>query len=177
MKTFGTTRRKGGFTLVELVTAMVLLVMVTLIVGMLLVYGQKHWTALFTRVYRTEAVDVFTAHRAFDSICRKASYRRAVLGSNNRSVELYYWDDASMADIPENYARFYLFGEQLRVEYGRTRPDAWAPDISRPVRHFTAAANVADVHFSVHGLTVQMILHYTDDNLPPTLSSAVRYNF
>lgn len=177
MKTIHPLQHRRGFTLIELVTGTVLVMMVVLIVGTLMVYGQKHWTTLFGRVYRQEAVDTFTVHRAFDSICRKATYRKAVLGSNNRSLELYYWQPGSTAAIPEHYARFYLSGTDFMIEYGRTRPDAWLPDDSQPVRQFTAATRVADVRFELQGQAVQMILHYLDDTLPLSICSSVRHNF
>ena len=177
MKQAMTTTRRRGVTLIELVVAILLAAILSLVVGVLLVSSHKHWNALYNRVHRSETVDGFAAHRMFDTVCRKASYRKALLGSGNDSLELYYWDDGSQADTPENYARFYLSGNTLIAEHGKTLSGSWTPDGKRPTRQAVAASNVDRVRFDVQGASVQMILYYTDAALAPSISSSVRHNF
>jgi prepilin-type N-terminal cleavage/methylation domain-containing protein len=169
--------RRRAFTLVELVTVIALVGVLTMVVGTLLVSSHKHWNALYGRVYRQEATDAFAAHRMFDAVCRKSSYRKAVVGSNNESLELYYWDDGSVSETPENYARFYLSGNDLKVEHGATKPGTWTPDSARPVQSLLAASNVQRAEFEVRGASVQMILYYRDSSLKPSICSAIRQNF
>ena len=114
--------RRRGLTLVELVTAMALVGVLTVVVGTLLVSSNKHWNALFNKVYRQETTDSFAAHRVFDSVCRKSSYRKAILGQDNASLELYYWDTDSASETPDHYARFYLLDSDVMVEYGKNNP-------------------------------------------------------
>lgn len=158
-------------------TTILLASVLTLIVGTLLVSSHKHWRGLYGRVYRQEAIDAFAAHRIFDRVSRQASYRKAVLGTNNDSLELYYWDDGSTAATPENYARFYLLGSDLVVEHGATAAGSWTPDTNQPTRTEVAASNVDRVRFEVQGASVRMILHYADAGLKPSICSSVRYNF
>lgn len=172
-----TTARRDGFTLVELVTVIALSGMLAMVVGTLLVSGQRHWTALFSKVYRQETTDGFAAHRLFDAVCRKSSYRKASLGSGNTSLELYYWNDGSVSETPDRYALFYLVGSELKVEHGLTKPGTWTPDTAKPSETMVAASNIRQVQFEVNGAAVQMILNFTDVKLEPSVCSSIRYNF
>lgn len=171
------TTDKCGFTLIEMMVVLMLLSVLIPVIGAMLVSGRKHWNVLYHRVYRTEAIDGFAAHRLFDAVCRKASYRKALLGANNASLEVYYPDAGSSARTPENYARFYLSDQTLIVEHGKTLPDAWAPDTNRPTRKMTVASHVNRVRFDIHGAAVQMRVVFEDPALEPSFGSSVRHHY
>ncbi len=168
---------RRGLTLIELITVIALSGVIALVVATLLVSGHKHWNALYSRVNRQETTDAFAVHRLFDAVCRKSSYRKATLGSDGASLELYYWNDNSTSDVPENYARFYVAGTELRVEHGVNKTGTWTPDAAKATQTTMAASGVSQAKFAVQGASVQMILRFTDAKLAPSICSAVRYNY
>ncbi|MHC5119546.1 MAG: type II secretion system protein [Planctomycetota bacterium] len=168
--------RNNGFTLIEIAVVIAMVGMMTLGAGVLLANGQKSWGHLFGRVYGDSAVDSFAAQKAFDTVCRKASLRKYVLGGSGDSLELYYWDGSSTASTPENYARFYLSNEEVFVEYGTTQTGTWQPDTGAPVTTVKLAGDVDSLTFTVEGTSVQMFLNYIDESMMPVVCSSVRHN-
>lgn len=162
--------------MVELVTAISLLAVVVLAVGILMVSSQKNWNVLYGRVYRQEAIDSPAARAVFEAICRKSSHSKAVLNNNKTSLELYYWNPGSNSSTPENYARFYLSGTNLRVEQGKNKPGEWIPDTNSPAESIHIAAKVKSVQFDTVGASVQMVVNYSDTKLAPVVYSAIRKN-
>lgn len=165
-----------GFTLMEVVVVIATVGIVTLGAGVLLANSQKGWGDLYGRVYGDPAIDGYTAQRAFDSVCRKASTRKYVLSTGGDALELYFWDDGSTAETPENYARFYQDNDQMLAEYGKTQSGTWQPDASEPTTTSTLAANVQSLKFTVQGSSIQMYLTYTDTDMLPVICSSVRHN-
>ena len=168
--------RIRGFTLIEVVVVIAMVGVVTLAVGVLLANSQKSWGNLFERVYGDSAIDSFAAQKAFDTVCRKASLRKHILSESGDSLELYYWDNSSMASIPENYARFYQSDDDLFVEYGKTQTDAWQPDTETDPTTIQVARDVDSAKFTLEGTSVQMYLNYTDTAMMPVVCSSVRHN-
>ena len=168
--------RCKGFTMTELVTVMAIVGIITLGVGVLLANSQKNWGTLFERVYGDSAIDSFAAHKAFDTVCRKASLRKHVLNESGDSLELYYWDDSSTASTPENYARFYQSDDEVFVEYGQNKSGTWQPDTEADPATIQIARDVASLKFTFEGTSVQMYLNYTESNMMPMVCSSVRHN-
>ena len=165
-----------GFTMIEVLVAIAMVGMMTLGAGVLLANGQKSWGQLYGRVYGDSAIDSLAAQKAFDTVCRKASLRKYVLGGSGNSLELYYWDASSTASTPEKYARFYLSNEEVFVEYGTTQTGTWQPDTAAPVTTVKLAGDVESLTFTVQGTSVQMFLSYTDETMMPVVCSSVRHN-
>jgi prepilin-type N-terminal cleavage/methylation domain-containing protein len=165
-----------GFTLIEVLVVIAMVGIMTLGAGVLLANGQKSWGQLFGRVYGDSAIDSFAVQKAFDTVCRKASFRKYVLSEAGDSLELYYWDSASTASTPEHYARFYLSNEEVFVEYGTAQTGAWQPDTSAPVTTMKLAGGVESLTFTVEGTSVQMFLSYIDETMMPVVCSSVRHN-
>jgi prepilin-type N-terminal cleavage/methylation domain-containing protein len=176
MKQRPQTNRAHGFTLTEVVTVIAMAGIITLGVGILLANGQKSWGTLFGRVYGDSAVDSFAAHKAFDTVCRKSSRRKYVLSESGGSLELYYWDQASTASKPENYARFYQSNEDMVVEYGKMQTGTWQPDEGTSGPPVTLARDIESLKFTAEGTSVQMFLSYTDAAMMPVVCSSVRHN-
>ena len=160
----------------ELVTVMAMVGIITLGVGVLLANSQKSWGTLFERVYGGSAIDSFAAHKAFDTVCRKASLRKHVLNESGDSLELYYWDDSSTASTPENYARFYQSNDEVFVEYGQNKSGTWQPDTEADPTTIQIARDVDSLKFTFEGTSVQMYLNYTETNIMPMVCSSVRHN-
>ena len=160
----------------ELVTVMAMVGIITLGVGVLLANSQKSWGTLFERVYGDSAIDSFAAHKAFDTVCRKASLRKYVLSESGDSLELYYWDNSSTASTPENYARFYQSDDEVFVEYGQNQSGTWQPDTEADPTTIQIARDVASLKFAFEGTSVQMYLNYTETNMMPMVCSSVRHN-
>ena len=169
-------RHKKGFTLTELIIGIAIAAMMIWGVGIFLADGQRGWNRLFGRVYGDATVDGFAVHRAFDSICSKASSRKCVIGAGGDSLELYYWDLGSFASTPENYAEFYLQGDQLYVRHGDLTSGTWQPDTSTSTTPIKIASQVESVKFDTKGTSVQMFLRYADETTMPVVCSTVRHN-
>ena len=168
--------RCKGFTLTEVVAVIAMVGIITLGVGVLLANSQKSWGTLFERVYGGSAIDSFAAHKAFDTVCRKASLRKYVLSESGDSLELYYWDNSSTASTPENYARFYQSDDEVFVEYGQNQSGTWQPDTEADPTTIQIARDVDSLKFTFEGTSVQMYLNYTETNIMPMVCSSVRHN-
>ena len=160
----------------EVLVVIAMVGIMTLGAGVLLANGQKSWGRLYGRVYGDSAMDSFAVHKAFDTVCRKASLRKYGLSGSGDSLELYYWDPSSTASTPENYARFYLSNEEVFVEYGTTQTGTWQPDTAAPVTTVKLAGEVESLTFTVEGTSVQMFLSYIDETTMPVVCSSVRHN-
>ena len=169
-------KHRKGFTLVEVVTVIAMVGIITVGVGVLLANGQKSWSTLSDRVYGDSAIDSFAAQKAFDTVCRKASMRKHILSESGDSLELYYWDDSSTASTPENYALFYQSGDEVFVEYGQNQSGTWQPDTETDPTIIQIARDVDSLKFTFEGTSVQMYLNYTEANMTPVVCSTVRHN-
>ena len=162
--------------MVEMVTVIALVSVVILGIGVLLGDGQRNLMRQRQRVYSDTATDGFAAQKAFDAVCRKASTRKAVLSEDGQSLELYYWDAASSAATPENYARFYQSDDQVVVEHGKLQSGTWQPDLEAPASTVSIARHIQSVAFEAQGTALRMFLMFEDSGLMPIVCSAVRHN-
>ncbi len=158
-----------GFTLVELITAMAIMLVVVLAIGMALVDGQRGWSIQYDRIYSDIVTDGYVARRKFDTVMRMASRDKFLLGDAGSSVEVYYYanDDSAVVD---RYAYFYVADGNLIVDYG-LYPNKETLSVE------TVCGNVSGCTFEQVGRSIQMIL--TLDNGTQTntvISSAVTHN-
>jgi hypothetical protein len=142
-------RRKfrPGFTLIEIVMASTIALISGLVVGGLIVAGQRSWTRAFNRANFGVQADALQTMITFGSLGRKSNkmdyrvYRveggrflRAVPLHDpeevvsGQAVEFRYWDvelDSSLMDTEKTgtaYALFYVDGDQLKVDEGPYPP-------------------------------------------------------
>jgi prepilin-type N-terminal cleavage/methylation domain-containing protein len=139
--------RKRGFTLIEIVVAMAAGLIVVLIVGSLLVSGQRSWARAFNYANSKPQIDALASTITFGSIGRKSNrnnyalyevsgeqFEQVPLPTNpeqvitGQAVEFRYWDGDLSTDIMDTsitataYALFYLEGDKLMLDLGPYPP-------------------------------------------------------
>ena len=163
------TTNPKGFTLIELVIAIAVMVIVILSVAIILVDGQRSWNAMYNRIYSDVVTDGHIARRTFDRVIRKASRDKIALDDAGLWVEVRYYQDAN-STIVDRYARFYEADGQLNIEYGKLDP-------RETLNVQTVCENVSDCVFMARGTSVQMILRLDNGSEAATVvSSAVVHN-
>lgn len=169
-------RAVNGFSLIELLMVIAAASILIFAIGAFMGNGQRSWNHLFGKVYGSTTVDGFVVHRAFDTICRKASVRKYAIGDDGDTLELYYWDTESSAATPENYAKFYLSDNVLYVQHGKLRSGTWQPDTASASTPISIAAQVKSVKFEAQGTSMTLYLTYQDKEAMPVFCSSVRHN-
>ena len=158
-----------GFTIIELIIAMAIIVIVVLAIGIALVDGQRGWSILYNRIYSDVVTDGYVARKKFDVVIRRASGERLLLDDADSWVEVYYYASDS-SPIVDRYARFYVAGDNLYVEYGQLSPKT-------TLSVETVCGNVSSCVFKQAGKSVQMILKLDDGEQDNTIvCSAVLHN-
>lgn len=147
----------SGITLVELVVTMLIASMLVLVVGVLVVNGQRGWNKIYNSAHKQIKQDSQAVMIRFGSMGRKANRlgytiydvagsaftpavpqtsdpKEVVFGD---AVEFRYWDveldsedTHKLMDVTNTgtaYALFYLDADQLKVDYGSYPPGA-VPD-------------------------------------------------
>ncbi len=159
-----------GFTIVELMIAVMLAAIVMFGVGAMVVDGQRGWQRMYNHIYSDVATDSYVARKTFDSVVRKASSETFLLDAAGSWIEVYYYEDPNSAFV-DSYARFSYDGVgQLDIEYGRLNPRQ-----TLTVR--TVCENVSSCVFKASGRSAQMILTLDDGLQTATIvSSSVMHN-
>lgn len=169
-------RINKGFTLIELAISAAATVIVVLCIGMMLVNSQKSYNHTYDRVYSEVVEDAYVNDRLFDSIVRKSSLsaKAPLISDDKQTIELYYYDSAN-SPAPDKFARFYLNGQELNVDYGNL--DSHTLEAASVANTSVVARNVNDVQFQVTGANVQMALDLDNGRQTMTvICSAVRYS-
>ncbi len=159
-----------GFTIVELMIAVMLAAIIMFGIGVMVVDSQRGWHKMYNRIYSDVATDSYVARKTFDSVIRKASSETFLLDAAGSWLEVYYYADAS-STVVDRYARFSYDGiDQLNIEYGIVEPRETLT--IQPV-----CGNVSGCVFKAAGRSVQMILTLDDGSQTATIvSSAVMHN-
>ncbi len=168
---------KRGFTLVELVVATAASIIVVLIVGLLIVSGQRSWTRAFNYVNSKSQLDSLATTITFGTFGRKSNRMDYALYEisggkferllpvtdpeevvTGQAVEFHYWDTDLNDDIMNTsitgtaYALFYLDGDKLMLDLGPYPPgavDASGNRLEGPfITTMTLAENVSALEFS-----------------------------
>lgn len=162
-----TTRR--GFTLVELTIATTLAIIVMFAMGIVIADCTRGWHVTYNRIYSDVVTNSYVARRAFDTVIRKASRQMFLLGDTGNWLEVYYYADPNSTAV-DRYARFYLSGNELKIEYGSLDPRT-------ALSTWTICSDVSSCVFKGDGRSVQMILTLDNGSQTATVvSSAVMHN-
>jgi hypothetical protein len=166
-----------GLTLIELIIAMSAAIIVVLVVGTLLVSGQRSWARAFRYAYAKPQLDAMSTTITFGCTGRKSNkmdYKvYKILGNrftqatpvtdpeevvSGEAVEFHYWKDDLDASVMKTeikgtaYALFYLDGDKLMLDTGPCPPggvDAAGHRIEGDgVSTITLAENVVNLEFS-----------------------------
>lgn len=147
-------RCRSGFTLMELVITMLISPTLALVVGILLVSGNRAWLRIFNSTQSKIRQDAQAVTIAFENMARKTNrlgytvyevngnvFTPAVPKTSDlqevvfgNAVEFRYWnvdldktDSYKVMDVTKTatvYALFYLDGSELKVDYGPYPPGA-----------------------------------------------------
>ncbi len=159
----------SGFTLVEMMIALVLMIITASAIGAVIVDSQNSWGHLYNRVNGNVVTDGYVAKKKFDAIIRKAGSEQIVLNGNRNWVEVYYYSSDS-ATVVDRYARFFTSGKDLMIEYGQLNPKV-------TLNMETVCANVSSCKFDQKGCSVQMFLKLDNGTQANTvITSAVANN-
>ena len=162
---------RNAFTLPELMMTITLGAIVMLGAGVLLVDGQRGWSAAYNSVHGDVSSDGYAAIVAFNTTVRKSSLKRETIADSELTV--YYYNDSQSSDL-DRFAKFYAEDGILMVDdgdldgSGQPRDD---PDT------MILAHNVTSVNFSSAAASIQMALTIDDGSETLTMvTSAVRHN-
>ena len=162
-------RASRGFTIIEAMIAIAIMLIVVLAIGVALVDGQRGWNYMYDRIYSDVVTDGYIARRKFDAVLRKASRDKFLLDPAGGWIEVYYYADDT-STVVDRYARFYTANGDLNVEYGQLNPKA--TDTIE-----TVCGNVSSCTFVQLGRSIQMILKLDNSTQKNTLiTSAVTNN-
>lgn len=155
---FNSRKLHSGFTLVELIFTMSIVIILALVVGTLLVSGHRAWQRTYDSAHKQIKEDAYVAAVAFGSIGRKANRLNYALYNISGStftpaapqtsdpeeivygdaVEFRYWDveldtddTYDLMDVTKTataYALFYIDVDQLKLDYGPYPPGAVPAD-------------------------------------------------
>jgi prepilin-type N-terminal cleavage/methylation domain-containing protein len=158
-----------GFTLVELMITMVVMLIVGLAVGVVIVDGQSGWNFMYERINSDVVTDGYVARKQFDAVMRKASREKVLMDDAGGWVEVYYYATAS-STVVDRYARFYVADGDLNLESGQLEPRA-------TLGVETVCGNVTSCAFKQAGQSVQMILTLDNGTQTNTIvSSAITHS-
>lgn len=178
-----TTTNKQGFTLVEMMVTIVIAAIVILGLANVMADAHRGYRQTYDRVYSDVVVDAYVARRAFDAVVRRSTIMRYDLDPSFQYVYVYYYSNIQNLSItePDSYAKFYISGTDLMVDYGDvSSAGTWntfeIADLSASSTK-TLAGNVQEANFTVAGKYVQMALTLDNGRESMTVaSSAVRHN-
>ena len=160
-----------GFTLTELMIAMVISIVVILGLGFVLADSHQGWQSAYEKAHSDIVTGGQAARRRFDAIIRKASSQSIKLGTGGSEVKVYYYNSSASSEL-DRYARFYVQSNQLKIDYGNLVSSSEVRQSTQ-----TVCSDVSSCTFTNTGDSVQMVLVLDDgSNTITTVSSAVAHN-
>ena len=160
----------SGFTITELVIAIVISAIVILGISLVVADSHKGWVRMYDRIYSGVVSDAYVARGKFDFVIRKSSRENFSVDSAGNWIEVY-WYAGSGSTVLDRYARFYVSGSNLNLEYGTLNPRA-------TLNVETVCGNVSACVFKSAGRSAQMILTLDDgEQTVKITSSAVMHNY
>ena len=162
-------RIQRGFTLVELMTSAVIVIIVGFAIAVVIVDCQTSWNTLYDRMNSDVVTDGYVVKKKFDAVIRNASRSRFMLGDDGLWIEVYFYADASSVGL-DRYAHFYVADGHLKLEIGQLSP-------SEVISVETLCGNVSEYTFKHAGTSAQMMLTLDDGIQRDTIvTSAVAHN-
>jgi len=158
-----------GFTLVELVITMAVMMIVGLAIGVVIVDGQTGWNTMYDRINSDVVTDGYVARKKFDVVMRSASRGQSLIAGDGSWVEVYSYASPA-STVVDRYSRFYVSDGDLNLEYGQVEPRS-------TLSVDTVCENVLDCTFQQIGTSTQMALTLENETQTNTIvTSAVTHN-
>ncbi len=162
-------RHMRGLTLIELMLAMVISTIVLAAVGAAMLGGVHGYNSAYRRASTGVLSDGYVAARGFKATLRKSAMSSVRITDQGGALTARYYAALDSENL-DRYARFYVSGNELRVEFGIVRP-------AQIVSTQTLCTNVSACTFAKVGNMVQMVLKIDDGQEESTvLSSAIPQN-
>jgi len=162
-------RARKGFTLVELMITMVIMLIVGLAIGVVIVDGQTGWNTMYNRLNSDVVTDGYVARKKFDAVMRSASRKQLLIAADGGWIKVYSYASPS-STVVDRYSRFYVSDGDLNLEYGQLDPGV-------TLSVDTVCGNVAACVFKQAGTSTQMTLTLDNGTQTNTIvSSAVTHN-
>ncbi|MFH1371065.1 MAG: prepilin-type N-terminal cleavage/methylation domain-containing protein [Planctomycetota bacterium] len=161
---------RRGFTLIEVMTATVLVVIIIFGIAVMFYNGQRGWNTMYDSIYSDVVTEGYIARNRFDAVVRKSSIQNVVLDESGQSVEVYYYEDPNSTAL-DRYAHFYQQGPELYIECGKLDP-------RETLSVNNLCNNVSVCNFKLTGRSLQMLLTLNNGSKEmTTVTSAVLHNY
>lgn len=166
------TRKRAGFTLLELIVTLLISSIMVAAVGVVMVDSHRGWLDSYAKVFGGAADDAAMSGAAFERIVRKASASRYQLNAPD-DLTVFYYRDWQSSDELDAYSRFYRSADdprQFLLENGTLNPMQEQSTIQ-------LASHVTGLRFLPFDGGVQMILLLDDGRETTTqVSAAILHN-
>ncbi len=165
----------SGFTLMEVIVAILLLSIFVLAASGVLLDSQRGWNSMYDRTFSEVMTASHTAKRVFEATVRKSSVSELSIDTSGKWVEVHYYDDDTSTFL-DCYARFYYSGTKLYVERGWLNPSN--PSNPRGILSTSIVCeNVSNCIFKRSGKYVYMMITLNDGSHSIVVgSSAILHN-
>jgi prepilin-type N-terminal cleavage/methylation domain-containing protein len=159
---------RNGFTMPELMIGLVIAAVCILAASGVLAGDQRAWLGVYDRAYSNVAAGADVARRRFDTLVHKGSKTNSQFDSSGAWIEVRYCAEESSSAV-DRYARFYVAGGSLKVDYGPLSPRT--TDTTEVL-----CGNVTNCLFLHTGTSAQMVLTLNDGSHSATVTpSAVMH--
>jgi len=152
----------------ELMIGLVVAAICLLAISGVLAGDQHAWLNVYGRVYGDVATGADGARRRFDALVHQASKANSLVDSAGAWLEAQYFSGETVSTV-DRYARFYVSGGNLTVDYGPVNPRT--TDTTQVL-----CGNVTSCLFLRTGDSAQMLLTVSDgSHSTATTASAVMH--
>ncbi len=159
-------RLRAAFTITELVTTMLVVVIIVSALGVALVGGVRGWQVAYNRTYSDVVTGGYIARKTFDTLVRRASRQYSDVDDAGRWLEVYHFEGGGSTPVIDSYVRLYLDGAELKLEYGSLIPERKALGTK------TVCTNVSSCFFKTDFRSAQMILELDNGLQRATVTSS-----
>ena len=161
-------KRKTGFTLIELMIALMISAIIVSAVGVMVADSSGWFSDSYRKINSQPAIESLLARKTFEKVIRQSSKIGFQVSPDGSAVEINYY--SSPLSPIDSYAQFYKNGTDLIMVKGSLSPRS----ISSTK---TICENVSACTFKEAGSAVQMILMLNDGkNQSGSVTSAIMHN-
>ena len=162
----------SGFTLMEVVVAILILSIFVLAASGVLVDSQRGWNLMYDRTFSEVVTAGHVAKRVFEATVRKSSTSELSIDTSGKWIEVHYYDDDASTFL-DCYARFYYSGTKLYVERGWLNPND--PSNSKGILSTSIVCeNVSNCIFKRSGKYVYMMITLNNGSQSLVIGSSAR---